>query len=133
MTPPTTTAPGLGAYRESVTLPFPHLVVALRNKLGAQLVAYLGGVTDTKAVRQWAAGERRPTQVVEHRLRLVYQVAGVLAETTRTAAVVQAWFMGANPALDDRSPARVLRDHPVDEVSPLVLAAARAFVGGADF
>lgn len=133
MTSPPTAAPGLGAYRESVTLPFPHLVVALRSKLGAQLVAYLGGVTDTKAVRQWAAGERRPTQVVEHRLRLVYQVAGVLAETTRTTSMVQAWFMGANPALGDRSPARVLREHPVDEVSTTVLAAARAFAGGADF
>ena len=127
MTSPPTAVPGLGAYRESVTLPFPHLVVALRSKLGAQLVIYLGGVTDTKAVRQWAAGARRPSQVVEHRLRLVYQVAGVLAETTRTGAVVQAWFMGANPMLEDRPPARVLRDHPVDEVSALVLAAARAF------
>ena len=57
----------------------------------------------------------------------------VLAETTRTPAVVQAWFMGANPALDDRAPAWMLREHPVGEVSPLVLAAARAFAGGADF
>ncbi len=127
MTSPPTAQPRLGAYRESVTLPFPHLVVALRSTLGAQLVTYLGGVTDTKAVRQWAAGARRPSQTVEHRLRLVYQVAGVLAETTHTGAVVQAWFMGANPALEDRCPARVLRDHPVDEVSALVLAAARAF------
>jgi hypothetical protein len=124
--------PGLGAYRESVTLPFPHLLVALRSKLGAQLVAYLGGVTDAKAVRQWAAGERRPTQIVEHRLRLVYQVAGVLAEETRTGSVVQAWFMGANPALKDRSPARVLREYPVDEMSTMVLAAARTFAGGTD-
>lgn len=56
----------------------------------------------------------------------------MLVETTRTPAVVQAWFMGANSALDDRAPASMLREHPVGEVSPLVLAAARASAGGAD-
>ncbi|MGI9053833.1 MAG: hypothetical protein ACR2HQ_14525 [Ilumatobacteraceae bacterium] len=46
------------------------------------------------------------------------------------ARVVQAWFQGLNPHLNDRSPAR-LRKGALDEVGPLVLAAARAFqVGG---
>ena len=44
--------------------------------------------------------------------------------------VVQAWFQGLNPHLEDRSPARLLRDGDLDEVGPLVLAAARAFLVG---
>jgi hypothetical protein len=44
-----------------------------------------------------------------------------------TAEVVQAWFQGLNPQLDDRSPARLLREGDLDEVGPLVLSAARAF------
>jgi hypothetical protein len=34
---------------------------------------------------------------------------------------------GLNPQLDDWSPARLLREGDIDEVGPLVLAAARAF------
>jgi hypothetical protein len=30
--------------------------------------------------------------------------------------VVQAWFQGLNPALDERLPARALRDGSIDEV-----------------
>ena len=41
--------------------------------------------------------------------------------------VVQAWFQGLNPALGDRSPARLLREGAVDEVGPQVLTAARQF------
>ncbi|WP_188538666.1 hypothetical protein [Kocuria dechangensis] len=130
MTTPTAT-PGLGGYRESVTLEFSRLAASLRICLGAQLVAYLGGVGETRAVRQWATGRRRPSQVVEQRLRLAYQVAGVITEATSSPSALQAWFQGANPALGDRSPARMLRDYPVDEVSVVVLAAARAFVATA--
>lgn len=120
-------SPGLGAYQESVTLEFPQLVEQLRTLLGAQLVAYLGGVKETRAVRQWAAGEREPSAAVVQRLRLAYQVAGLIAESRNSPAILQAWFQGANPQLEDRSPARVLREHPMDEVSPQVLSTARAF------
>ncbi len=45
----------------------------LRALLGARLVAYLGGVSETRAVRQWADGERsiRDEDDVQ-RLRIVY-------------------------------------------------------------
>ena len=62
-----TSSPGLAAYQESVTLEFPQLVGQLRALLGAQLVAYLGGVRETRAVRQWAAGEREPSAAVVQR------------------------------------------------------------------
>ena len=47
-----------------------------------------------------------------------------------TAGVARAWFQGLNPQLDDRSAARLLREGDVDEVGPLILSAARAFVSG---
>jgi len=40
--------------------------------------------------------------------------------------VVQAWFQGMNPRLDD-APARLLREGDLDHAGPEILAAARAF------
>ncbi|MGO1543610.1 MAG: hypothetical protein ACTHXA_04625 [Gulosibacter sp.] len=127
MAAPTTSSPGLGVHRDSVTLDFPVIVSHLRDILGAKLVAYLGSVRETRAVRQWVAGERRPSDAVTQRLRLAYHVAGLLTEAGNSPAIVQAWFQGANPQLEDRAPGRVLRDEPTDAISHQVLGAARAF------
>jgi len=103
------------------------LVKGLRDLLGAKLVAYLGGVQETRAVRQWAEGTRAvQDKTDEYRLRLAYQIAALIAEKD-SPAVVQAWFQGLNPQLEDRSPARLLREGDLNEVGPLVLTAARAF------
>lgn len=64
---------------------------------------------------------------VVHRLRLAYQVCGILREPGNSPAIVQAWFQGANPQLEDRSPARTLVEEDPTAASPQVLAAARAF------
>lgn len=121
--------PGLSAHAQAVRLDTPALVTALRALLGARLVAYLGGVRETRAVRQWADGIRAVQDPAdERRLRLAYQVALLLAERD-DAGVVQAWFQGLNPQLEDRSPARLLREGDLDEAGPLVLAAARVFAG----
>jgi hypothetical protein len=50
--------------------------------------------------------------------------------TADDAAVMRAWFQGMNPQLDDRSPARLLREGDLDEVGPEVLGAARVFLVG---
>lgn len=119
--------PGLHAHAQAIRLDTPVLVKALRELLGAKLVAYLGGVRETRAVRQWAEGTRSvQDKTDERRLRLAYQVATLIAERD-SAGVVQAWFQGLNPQLEDRSPARLLREGDLDEVGPLVLSAARAF------
>lgn len=108
-------------------LPPSQLVAELRELLGAKLVAYLGGVKETRAVRQWAEGEREVSGETDlRRLRLAYQAAKLLAERD-TPAVVQAWFQGLNPNLDDQAPARLLREGALDEVGAQVLAAARQF------
>ncbi|HEX9683295.1 MAG TPA: hypothetical protein VGA13_09445 [Acidimicrobiales bacterium] len=102
----------------------------LRDLLTPRLVAYIAGVTETRAVHQWAEGIRDvKSSEVEDRLRLTLQIAMLLAEHD-APRVVQAWFQGLNPHLDDRAPARVLRDGDLDEVGPLVLGAARAFLVG---
>ena len=127
MTGAVSARPDLDAYAEATRTPLPELVVALRDLLGARLVAYLGGVTETRAVREWAQSSRgiQDPEVVR-RLRLAFRAARLI--TVRdTPEVAQAWFQGLNPQLEDRSPASVLRDGAVVEVGAEVLAAARAF------
>jgi len=46
---------------------------------------------------------------------------------TRRRPCWQAWFEGMNPQLDDVAPARVLREQPLEQAGPAVIAAARAF------
>ena len=118
--------PGLRAYEISIRSDIAELVGQLRELLGAQLVAYLGSVSETRAVRQWAEGTRKPPAEAIRRLRLAYQVAGLLTERDHPR-VVQAWFQGMNPQLEDIAPARLIREGNPDEVGPRVLAAARAF------
>jgi hypothetical protein len=117
------------AYERSVRLSVPELVDELRSLLGARLVAYVGSVSETRAVRQWAEGEREPAEAVVQRLRLAFRVASILTEND-SPAVVQAWFQGANPHLGEVAPARQLREGDLDEAGPAVLAAAKAFAAG---
>lgn len=119
--------PDLQAHHNAMRLDPAVLVKELRDLLGAKLVAYLGGVKETRAVRQWAEGTRAVSGGQDlQRLRVAYQAARLLCERD-TNEVVQAWFQGLNPALGDRSPARLLREGDLNEVGPQVLAAARQF------
>lgn len=121
--------PDLAAYDRAVRQAFPVVVKELRELLGAKLVAYVAGVSETRAVHEWADSVRKPRGAVEDRLRLALRIAGFIADH-EDARVAQAWFQGLNPQLDDRSPARLLRDGEVEDVGPQILAAARAFVVG---
>ncbi|WP_285026928.1 hypothetical protein [Plantibacter sp. ME-Dv--P-122b] len=122
----TNSTPGLGAFQRSIRAEVPELVEDLRGILGAQLLAYLGNVRETRAVRQWAEGTRVPSAATELRLRTALQVAGILLERDHPR-IAQSWFQGLNPQLDDESPARLIREGDIDEVGPRVIAAARAF------
>ena len=120
--------PDLAAYNESVGMSTAELVAALRSLLGAKLVAYIGGVKETRAVRQWAEGSRKianPTDV--ERLRVAYRAARMI-NLKDNIQIVQTRFQGLNPVLDDVSPARLLRDGDVDTDGPRVIAAARQYV-----
>ena len=122
----TDATPGLRAYEASIRLDVSELVGELCMLLGAKLVAYLGSVSETKAVRQWADGERTPHTGVVRRLRLAFQVAALLAEHDEPR-VIQAWFQRMNPQLEDWSPARLIRESSPDDVGIRLLAALRAF------
>lgn len=121
--------PDLEVHRLVTQLEPAAVVQELRELLGAKLVAYLGGVGETRAVQGWIDGTRTPRGPVVDRLRWALQVAMLIAgsDGPRTA---QAWFQGLNPQLDDRSPAELLREGELREAGPLVAAAARAFVVG---
>ncbi len=125
----TASRPGLAAHTLAVRSTFPEVVTALRELLGPRLVAYLGAVRETRAVHQWADGARAPSDAVQQRLRVALQVASMVAEV-EGPRIAQAWLQGLNPQLDDRSPARLLREGELQEVGPAVVGAARAFLVG---
>lgn len=121
--------PDLGAYEHSARVDFRVLVKELSELLGPKLVAYIAGVQEARAVRQWSSGEREARAPIPARLRVALQVTLLITEYDNDA-VARAWFQGLNPQLDDRSPARLLREGELDEVGPQILSAARAFVSG---
>src|SRR5215211_4401460 len=94
--------PDYAAHIRAVRSSFPEVVSALREILGLKLCAYLGSVKETRAVNEWAEGVRQPSEVVQRRLRLAFQVAQAISDADGPD-VARAWFQGLNPQLDDRS------------------------------
>jgi len=125
LTPP---RPDLQAYREATTLEFSKLVAELTAILGKKLTAYIASVKDVRAVDRWMAGSEA-YKGVEERLRLAFRLAKMISDQDGQR-VVQAWFTGLNPELNDRVPIRLLRDENVEKVGPGLLGAARAFLAG---
>jgi hypothetical protein len=109
--------------------PFPVIVTRLRRLVGPRLVGYIGSVRNTGLVHRWAGGECEPAEAVQQRLRLALQVAATLSETD-SPRIAQAWLQGLNPQLEDRSPARWIREGDPREVGPAVIRAARTFLVG---
>ncbi len=121
--------PDLQAHARVARMDFASVADALRVLLGARLTAYIGNVNETRAVHGWADGSRQPSEATQHRLRHALVVAMTIADADGPQ-ITQAWFQGLNPQLDDRSPARLLREGELDDVGPAVTAAARAFLVG---
>jgi hypothetical protein len=107
---------------------FPAVVSGLRELLGPRLVAYLGSVRETRAVHQWADAGREPSETVQQRLRLAFEIATMLEQ--ESPRIAQAWLQGLNPQLEDRSQARLIREGDPQEIGPSVIGAARAFLVG---
>jgi hypothetical protein len=119
--------PDYAAHARAVRASIPEVVDSLRSILGPRLCAYIAAVKETRAVHEWAQGVREPGEQTQRRLRLALQIAQAIADTDGPD-VARAWFQGLNPQLDDRSPARMLRDGDIDEVGPEIIAAERAFL-----
>jgi len=121
--------PDLQAHRRSIHAPFPDLVKELVEILGKKLTAYIGDVKDTRVVDRWIHNGVTPYGDAEHRVRLAYQIAKTLNKHD-SPRIVQAWFLGLNPELQDRTPARLLKEQDLHEVGPELLNAMRAFLAG---
>jgi hypothetical protein len=119
--------PELAAHRAATSASFADVVRELTEALGKKLTAYLAGVKDARAIDRWISGAE-PYKGADERLRRAYVVARTLRESDH-ARVVQAWFTGLNPELDDRSPIRLLAEGTEDDARA-VLGAARAFRAG---
>ena len=119
------TPPAVAVPTPVAALPVGRLRTALNRC--AKLVAYIGGVKETRAVRQWAEGSRKIANRDDvELLRVAYRAARMI-NLRGSTRVVQAWFQGLTPFLDDVSPARLLRDGDIDADGPRVIAAARQF------
>src|SRR5215469_10340078 len=94
------------AHNSAMSLSMPGVVADLVDLLGATSVATIGGVQETRAVHQWIAGEREPQR--PHVLRFALQLATMIS-TVGTRDLARAWFYGANPGLDDKTPLVLLR------------------------
>lgn len=117
-----TTAMEQIAHRQATRATAPEMAAFMQDLFGQQLTAYMTGIRDGKAVGQWARGEREPHTGTAKRLRTAYQIARLLLQVD-SAQIVQAWFMGMNPLLDDEAPARLLVERPAR-----VMQAARYFM-----
>jgi hypothetical protein len=123
--------PDLAAHQQVIRASTQEVVTRLVELLGARLVAYIGGVGETRAVREWmidGRDHREPRGDTSPRLREALTIALMLASREKPPTI-QAWLMGLNPQLDDRAPARLLRDGDAD-AQAAVLGAARAFLIG---
>jgi len=115
------------AHRTSIKGSMSSVTEQLTEILGAQLVAYIGSVKETRAVREWIAGTRVPRGDAAQRLRLAYRVAKCIAESDGIETA-QAWFLGLNPLLGNVSPARLIRTGDLGTDGPRLIEAEESFL-----
>jgi hypothetical protein len=120
--------PDLEAHRQAITAAFPEVVRSLVAIVGRKQTAYIASIKDARAIDRWMENAA-PQKDVEQRVRLAYHVAAML-RSTDSEGVVQAWFVGLNPELDDDVPIKLLREGSLEVDGKRVLNAARAFVAG---
>ena len=66
-------------FTEATHLPFSDIVKDISHLLGPKLVAYMAGVTETRAVQRCIEGGRPEDPETEKRLRLAAQLAKLIA------------------------------------------------------
>lgn len=123
-------ADDLALERAIVLLQVPEMAKYLQAHLGQRLTAYLAGIKDSKAVGQWIQGRSEPSAITRERLRAGYHAAVMLCNAFGDPAA-QAWFFGANGALDDGAPAAALREAATPNEIARIAPLAKAFVRGA--
>lgn len=110
------------AHEQTVRSTVAGMAAHLQAIFGRRLTAAMLGITDPKAVGRYATGSQKPQADVERSLRAIYQITVLIGQVESDQAI-RAWFLGMNPHLDDRAPARLVRSEPEQ-----VMQAARLFV-----
>ncbi|WP_336792186.1 hypothetical protein [Gordonia malaquae] len=106
------------------TLDGPGLVEELRALLGARLVAYLADASSTSTVTSYIDDAVIIPDHARERLQAAYTVAALQHQLGATPGLIQAWFQGRVPPLNDRAPARVIVDDPSFDRHRMISAAA---------
>ena len=105
-----TVAQLVDAHRVAVRTPIFQIVLELNGHLGATLVATLAGVNDRKLPYRWAKPDGpKPGEDAQRRLLAAYRIWLAMAKS-ESDHVVRAWFIGANPFLDEVPPVMALRE-----------------------
>lgn len=113
----------IGTHQDTTKLDLDQIVQHLNTHLGPTLVALLAGVKDRKLPGKWASKAVQPRPGAEKRLLAAHR-AWVDIATSETDHIARAWFIGANPHLDEDSPIEALREGRVKEV----LSAKKHFI-----
>jgi hypothetical protein len=114
------------AHEYAMSSPIRVVVRELDEALGSTMVAAIGGVSETRAVKRWMT-DREPQR--PHVLRFALQLSWIICgKSDRHTA--RAWFQGVNPHLNDGVPLLLLRQRELAEIQGPLMAAARAFQNG---
>jgi hypothetical protein len=117
------------AYLDSVKLPFGQVIDGLVAALGLGVVAQLAGVSETRAVREWAEGHREPRGQVAGRLRFAFRLVRFLLYAGSMPELPRAWFECPSPGLGNVSPIQIFRDDErLDEASPTLVQVVYALL-----
>ena len=113
-----------GAHGGTLRMSIHDVTRQLNAGLGPTLVAALTGSRDRKLPIRWARADGpEPGPDFRRRLLLAHRVWAQIAPQ-ETEHVARAWFIGANPFLDEDTPLTAIREDRARQV----VAAATAFV-----
>lgn len=118
----------IGIHAQTTKLDAHELCRQLVSHLGPTLVATLANVRDQKLPHKWAQADGPvPRSESLRRLQAAHRAWAMISQSD-SDHVARAWFIGANPRLNEEAPVMRLREGDVGAV----LAAAKAFVAGTD-
>lgn len=83
--------------------------------LGSRLVAYITGQPSTSEIHAWL-GKAEIDEGSLKRLEILEKMTTKLGQAGDGNRMLQAWFLGMNPTLNNVSPARLIREQPADQL-----------------
>jgi hypothetical protein len=115
-------------HTDTTRLSIHEVVRRLIGHLGPTLVATLANVRDRKLPHKWAQADGpTPRDEASTRLYAAHRIWSALS-ASESDHVARAWFIGANPRLDEQQPVFALREGRISET----MSALQAFLDGTD-